>query len=114
MTKLSNGTRGFLQVWSKNPTPWTITFEKNKLDNFQAALQCACGPAASLFYAPNTNDSAYKISSEAGQLTNMDFGAVFTYPWNDTTVAYGPVNSAAEASLPATSFADALGTFPAA
>jgi len=114
MTKLNNGYRGFMQAWSKNPTPWTITFEKNKLDNYQAGLQIACGPAASLFYAPNTNDDAYKVVSEAGAFTNMDFGAVFTYPFNDASVTYGPVNSVAEASLPATTFADALGTFPVA
>jgi hypothetical protein len=114
MTKLNNGYRGFMQAWSKNPTPWTITFEKNKLDNYQAGLQIACGPAASLFYAPNTNDDAYKVVSEAGAFTNMDFGVVFTYPFNDASVTYGPVNSVAEASLPATTFADALGTFPVA
>ena len=62
-----------MQAWSKNPTPWTITFEKNKLDNFQAALQIACGPAASLFYAPNTNDSAYKISSEADLRSSVTY-----------------------------------------
>ena len=109
---VKSGTRGFLQVWSKNPVPYTITFEKNKLSNFQGALQCACGPAASLFYAPNTNDPDYKVASEAGQYTNVDYGAIFTYPWNDPQITYGPVNNVAESSLPATSFADQVPTFP--
>ena len=110
---VKSGTRGFLQVWSKNPVPYTITFEKNKLSNFQAALQCACGPAASLFYAPNTEHPDYKVVSEAGAYTNVDYGAVFTYPWDDPQITYEPVNNAAESTLPASSFADNVGTFPA-
>ena len=100
------GTRGFLQCWSKNPVPWTLTFENNTISNFQAAVQIACGPASSSFYAPNTHDEAYKITSAAGKMTACTYGASFVYPFDDATKAYAPVNVLAEAAEPTVSFAD--------
>ena len=97
------GTRGFLQCWSKNPVPWTITFENNTISNFQAAVQIACTAA---FYAPNTHDTAYKITSAAGKMTACTYGASFVYPWDDATKVYAPLNALAEATEPAVSFAD--------
>ena len=97
------GTRGFLQCWSKNPVPWTLTFEKNTISNFQAAVQIACTAA---FYAPNTHDTAYKIASAAGEMTACTYGASFVYPWNDATKVYAPLNALAEPTEPTVSFAD--------
>ena len=99
-------TRGLFQCWSKNPVPWTVTFENNTVSNFQAAIHIACGPASSSFYAPNTHDEAYKITSAAGKMTACTYGASFVYPWDDATKVYAPLNALAEATEPTVSFAD--------
>ena len=83
-----------------------MTYENNTVSNFQAAIHIACGPASSLFYAPNTHDEAYKITSAAGEMTACTYGASFVYPFDDATKAYAPVNALAEAAEPAVSFAD--------
>ena len=105
---VKSGHRGFFQCWSKNPVPWSVTFEKNEIANFQAAIHIACNAT---FYAPNTHASYYKIASEAGKITNTDHSASFVYPYIDATKTYAPENIAAEAQEPAVSFADGLTVF---
>ena len=105
---VKSGQRGFFQCWSKNPVPWSVTFEKNEIANFQAAIQIACNAT---FYAPNTHAAAYKIASEAGKITGTDHSASFVYPFNDATKTYAPENIAAEATEPAVAFADGLTVF---
>lgn len=93
------GSRHAVQVWSKNPMPWSLEYTGNKINNMKLGL---CMAHSAGFYSPNTDDDAFLIDLSR-TLTNVTYAASFGYknvagttPAEETWlpgVAYFPDNS---------------------
>lgn len=66
--------RHAVQAWSKNPRPWTITYEGNSISNMKLGL---CIAHNSGFFSPDTDADAFKIA--LGTQTNVTYGASFAH-----------------------------------
>ena len=93
----SDGTRGFLQVWSKGPD-MILEIENNKLTDFNIAYQLAFGgePANAAVYKGCTSSDSY-VTMRQGDLKRVDHTHKLVYPWLSTTAV---VNISGSGVLP--------------
>ena len=100
--RIVSNERGFFQVWSR-AGEYVIQMSNNKVSGFDYVLQCA---VSDTFYAPNSDDDRFTVSSLPGGVTDTTYGASFVYPWDSGT--YAPENTTRFPAPFATAWADNL------